>query len=159
MKSMAIAVWGAVPNKRQVLMIALIVCVVLSVLGGSFTYVFFNVEIHNNETPWQLFHRHSNQHTVHNTDSIDNHTNILKIVKEASEIRAQLTDVKTVYWMHQITKDQHMDEKNNWKSDKDREEWKAREREIKGYMNELKADEKDKNSMFDDGLQFAQRDR
>lgn len=148
-------VWGALSDKHT-LLISMITHVAMCAIIVS---VFFYTPVYNDETPYQLLHRHSKQWQVFNRDSIDNQFIMLSTIDKKIEARIQYERLKTERRDHERDLYELVDDQGNFKSDFKRAIWERRDTEIKMEVDRLQRELDEQNSVIDNSILFAKRDR
>lgn len=98
MKALAAMVWGAVPNKRQVLMTVACVCVVLSTIGAVLVGVdvpfkgktVVELWLHDH---WENWRHHGNSTKLHLAER-----EIDVADKECTDLRKSVEDIQILIW-------------------------------------------------------------
>lgn len=152
-------IWGTVPNKRQVLMTALVVCIVLSLLGGSSVWFAFKVKLYHNQTIVEGAMEHFHRYGRHDAATIAKHTELLASLpgnRDQSIRYHKLTDD-----MRDLRREQRQsqDENGNWISDFHKNSWRQDMDGIKKEIDKLEENMDDRNSFYQSGIQYANRDR
>jgi len=159
MKDLVVKAWGFVPNKGRLLYIAFVCSVTIAVLGGSATWFTFKVPVWNSETLWEMGYRHTHQHSIFDNETIQANTRMAGLNRDTDKFRSELTEIKTVYYFHQIMMEDSLDDNDNWKNDAAKKRFENREQELKRDMKVLEDKIKGVETSFYSDQQFAQRDR
>lgn len=149
------ALWGAVSDKHT-LAVASLSHVTIVIVVGVFC---FYTPIYNDETPYQLLHRHAKQWTVFNRDSADNNASMIGLLDKKLEERILFEDLRRQYRDHEAKLYQLVDDEGNFKSDFKRQMWERRDNEIRKELDRLKENLDDTNSLLSQGMLYAKRDR
>lgn len=159
MKDLMVKVWGYVPNKSQVLMTAAIVCVVISILGGSAVWFGGNVVVYKGETTFEVGMRHIHQWSKHDNDTIKAHTDMFVMLPEFLGGAARLQKLEDDLAKHKRGKVDYMDRDGNFLSDFYEAEYKEGEKELERNINNQRMETIKDNSYYSGKVEYAQRDR
>ena len=159
MKNLMVKVWGYVPNKSQVLMTAAIVCVVLSILGGSMAWFGGNVVVYKGETTFEVGMRHIHQWSKHDNDTIKTHTEMFVMLPEFIVGAARLEKLEDDLATHKRGKIDYMDRQGNYLSDFLEDEYKEGVKDLERRIHNQRKETIEDNSSYNNRIEYAQRDR
>lgn len=143
--------WDRVSDKHHVF----VTCMTMSLIA-----VFaFSVEVYNDETLYQIGHRHAKQYIVFNTDSINNHTNMIIASRDESSTARDLFQLKVKYWDHEAKLYDLVDTKGNFKNQFHKTMWERQDDELKKELDKFEKKLKGHTSEFESRMMFASRDR
>jgi len=159
MKDLMVKAWGYVPNKGQVLMTAVIVCVILAILGGSAVWFGGNVVIYKGETAFETTMRHIHQWSEHDNETNIAQNDLLAMLPEYIGGAARLQKLEDDMAKHERDKLRYMDKDGNFLSDFYEEEYREGRKSLQRKIKLQQIDTDSDNSFYRSKVEFAQRDR
>jgi len=143
--------WDRVSDKHHVL-------VTCATFGLMAVFV-FTIDVYNDETLYELGHRHAKQYIVFNTDSINNNTSMVIASRDESDAARDLQTIKVRYWQHETKLYDLVDTDGNFKNQFHKTMWERHDDEIKKELEDLEKKLKGHTSEFESRMMFASRDR
>ncbi len=159
MKALAQIAWDTIPNKRQVLMTALVASVVMAVIGGSVSWFAFNVPVWKGLAAAPAVLQHMHRYPKHDHETIQAHTEMFAMLPEYVSGAARVIKLADDLADHVRGKLRYMDRDGNFLSDFYRAEYEEGERDLIRKIENQRLKSNDQNSFYSSQVQFAQRER
>lgn len=144
-------IWGRVSDKHSIF-ITFTTLGLIAVFG-------FTVDVYNNETLFQIGHRHAKQHISFNIDSISNHTKMIVASRDEAGAARELDGIKAKYWQHEAKLYDLVNAEGSFKNQFHKVMWERRDDEIKKELDKFEKKLKGHTSEFESRVMFAMRDR
>ena len=143
--------WDRVSDKHAVF----VTCLTMSLIA-----VFcFTADVYNNETLYEIGHRHAKQYITFNTDSIKNHTKMIMASRDESDSSRKLYEIKAKYWEHEEKLYDLVNSDGQFKNQFHKTMWQRRDDEFKKELDKIEKKLKGHTSEFEATMMFASRDR